>query len=156
MRGIWKNPDTNWMWMKDLDKIHLIWWFDLTREPIVACYYSTHLKSGQKWLKNNHLSSFTNVGSKSPIQTVVADRNEASLFVGWKCNVCPFLNVEQDVVGGLLMAIFRPTFFRAHLNQQRLKIKCIFVAVVVAPFQGYSRCCCCCCCCCCCSGKTSS
>jgi hypothetical protein len=55
--------------------IILTWWFDFRLETIfdtapAASRNATHIQNGQKWLKNNHLTYFTNSSLKSLLHSV--------------------------------------------------------------------------------------
>ena len=70
------------MCIKDLDEFNLNRWFDfklksmIVTNAIAASKNASHFKSGQKWLKTNHLDYFTKLKSKSLIHSMVV--NEAS------------------------------------------------------------------------------
>ena len=62
------------------DKLNLIWRFDFSLEPIFATAQAAlehidHFKSGQKRPKNNHLTYFIQVQSKSLMHPVVYSMN---------------------------------------------------------------------------------
>ena len=61
--------------IRNIDKLNMIWWFDLRLKPIFTTVPATsreaiHFKRGQRLPKNNNLAFLKMIMSKSLIHTV--------------------------------------------------------------------------------------